>query len=83
MIVALLQLPSFSSARCATASSRGGGWKPKSWYDALKNERTGPFQGTALTKRRDMDRLAVSVADAAFDTRLAERRHYVVLARPL
>jgi hypothetical protein len=32
MIVALLQLPSFSSARCATASSRGGGWKPKSWY---------------------------------------------------
>jgi site-specific DNA recombinase len=26
-----LQLPSFSSARCASASSRGGGWKPKSW----------------------------------------------------
>jgi hypothetical protein len=26
-----LQLPSFSPA-CATASSRGGGWKPKSWY---------------------------------------------------
>jgi hypothetical protein len=34
-------------------------------------------------QRRDMDRLAVSVADAAFDARLAERRHYVVLARPL
>jgi Integrase core domain len=27
-----LQLASFSSACCATASSRGGGWKPKSWY---------------------------------------------------
>jgi hypothetical protein len=27
--------------------------------------------------------LAASVADAAFDARLAERRHYVVLARPL
>jgi hypothetical protein len=25
-----LQWPSFSSACCATASSRGGGWKPKS-----------------------------------------------------
>jgi hypothetical protein len=34
-------------------------------------------------QRRDMDRLAASVADAAFDARLAERRHYVVLARPL
>ena len=35
---------------------------------------------TAKAQRRDMDRLAVSVADAAFDARLAERRHYVVLA---
>jgi hypothetical protein len=34
-------------------------------------------------QRRDMDRLAVSMADAAFDARLAERRHYEVLARPL
>jgi hypothetical protein len=33
--------------------------------------------------RRDMDRLAVSMADAAFDARLAERRHYEGLARPL
>ena len=38
---------------------------------------------TVKAQRRDMDRLAVSVADAAFDARLAERRHYVVLARPL
>jgi hypothetical protein len=30
-----------------------------------------------------MDRLAVNLADAAFDARLAERRRYVVLARPL
>ena len=36
-----------------------------------------------MAQRRDMDRLAVSVADAAFDARLAERRHYVVPARPL
>ena len=35
---------------------------------------------TVKAQRRDMDRLAVSVADAAFDARLAERRHYVVLA---
>ena len=34
-------------------------------------------------QRRDMGRLAVSMADAAFDARLAERRHYEVLARPL
>ncbi|TPW00414.1 MAG: hypothetical protein USCAAHI_00140 [Beijerinckiaceae bacterium] len=33
-------------------------------------------------QRRDMDRLAVSVADAAFDARLAERRDYAVLAGP-
>jgi hypothetical protein len=32
MIVARLQLPSFSSACRATASSCGDGWKPKSWY---------------------------------------------------
>jgi hypothetical protein len=31
-------------------------------------------------RRRDMDGLAVGVADAAFDARLAERRHYVALA---
>jgi hypothetical protein len=30
-----------------------------------------------------MDRLAASVAYAAFDARLAELRHYAVLARPL
>jgi hypothetical protein len=38
---------------------------------------------TVKAQRHDMDRLAVNVADAAFDARLAERRHYVVLARPL
>jgi hypothetical protein len=36
MIVAL-QLPSLSSACCATASSRGGGWKPKSWYCGISS----------------------------------------------
>jgi hypothetical protein len=25
-------LPFFSSACCATASSRDGGWKPKFWF---------------------------------------------------
>ncbi len=33
---------------------------------------------TLKGQRRDMDRLAVSVADAAFDARLAERRHYAL-----
>jgi hypothetical protein len=33
-------------------------------------------------QRCDMDRLAISVADAAFGARLAERRDYVVLAGP-
>ena len=37
---------------------------------------------TVKAQRRDMDRLAVSVADAAFDARLAERRHYVGVAPP-
>jgi hypothetical protein len=42
----------------------------------------GQLPRTVKAQRRDMDRLAVSVADAAFNARLAERRHYVVLARP-
>ena len=33
-------------------------------------------------QRCDMDRLAVRMADAAFDARLAERRNYAVLAGP-
>jgi hypothetical protein len=37
MIVAWLQLPSCSSTCCATASSRGGGWKPKSWYCGISS----------------------------------------------
>jgi hypothetical protein len=37
MIVARLLLPSCSFACCATASSRGASWKPKSWYCGISS----------------------------------------------
>jgi hypothetical protein len=46
-------------------------------------EDIGQLPRTVKAQQRDMNRLAVSVADAAFNARLAERRHYVVLARPV
>jgi hypothetical protein len=46
-------------------------------------EDIGQLPRTVKAQRHDMDRLAVSVADAAFNARLAERRHHVVRARPV